>query len=168
MGFTWGYFTTTIYINIYMKLSHPTYNWWVWLGPTWHRGPMGHFFRRQVPLTFFKIWVPAVKAHAKSLGKKSFGNLEALHRCCFFFCCCCSCSWYSCYYCCSCSSWFSCYDCSSCCSCSSCYSCYYCSSCCSCSSWFSCYACSCSCSCCCCCCCCGRLGQLKFKVECVC
>eukprot|EP00434_Breviolum_minutum_P038614 symbB.v1.2.034261.t1/scaffold4394.1/size40221/1 len=28
---------------------------------------------RQVPLTFFKAWVPAVKAHAKSLGKKSFG-----------------------------------------------------------------------------------------------
>lgn len=27
----------------------------------------------QVPLVFYKAWVPAVKAHAKSLGKKSFG-----------------------------------------------------------------------------------------------
>jgi hypothetical protein len=30
---------------------------------------------RQVPLVFYKAWVPAVKAHAKSLGKKSFGIL---------------------------------------------------------------------------------------------
>eukprot|EP00438_Fugacium_kawagutii_P027604 Skav231507 [mRNA] locus=scaffold84:161656:171987:- [translate_table: standard] len=27
----------------------------------------------QVPLVFYKAWVPAVRAHARSLGKKSFG-----------------------------------------------------------------------------------------------
>lgn len=28
----------------------------------------------QVPLSFYKAWVPAVKAHAQGLGKKSFGR----------------------------------------------------------------------------------------------